>query len=1327
MSQRRLLDAVDRVESRVMRVGSWRIRTVCWCALAVVAAMLVASKRWYGSGLSGLQITGFLAGGVVLSLIVEMLIVRRRSVIETARDIEAAHPALDDTLLTALEQKAEWPAGHLRYLQTVVVEKALTHSTFRRWSDVVPAGQLRGWTVAGIASLVMFLVCSVFAFDRAANAVLGEPEFLAEDSAWKDLGDIAVEPGDTELESGSSLLVMARFEGEMPSEAWLNIKPKSGDAERVPMKLGHDKNLLLARVPNVVSSGSYSIDYDEDHTQDFKVSVYTVPALEQADAVISYPKYTKLPAKTVQDTHRVTVVEGSTVQWLFRLNKSVENAELRLADGTALKLAPVDGEAGSVRGVTMTATETRKYTLHLSDASGRENRFPPDIKLSVIENKRPDLKLAFPGKDQEVSPLEEMMLEAKVSDDFGLPEFGLIYGLAGNETSALKLGENAAAKVKHSALATLALEDMNAEPDQLVSYYFYADDYGPDGNVRRTLGDMYFAEVRKFEQIFRQGQQQQGQQQQQRQQQPQGQQQGQGQQMQQLAELQKQIMTATWNLVRRPSLETRDPQGVSQAKDDAKVLSASQETAKAQVGEMMEKLQDPTQQALAETLIADMDGIISQFSGFDDSASIKTLTKAHQLEQAVYQKLLKLRAREAQVRKQQQQQQQGQQGQQNQNNRSRQQMNQLELNNKRNRYEQEQQAQQEKPTVDQQQLRVLNRLKELARRQQAINEKLKQLESELRQAESDDEREEIERQLKRLRDEQQQMLRDLDETAEEVEKIAENLDNPDQVQQQAQQAREQARRTSEALKNDQVSKAISEGTRTERDLKELRDDLRKETAGEFEDAMRQMRQEVRDIENKQKEISDGLAEKKEDQRKTLRSDDDREQMTEDLQKQAERVAELSEQMREVVRQSEDTEPLLARKLYEVARELKDKPPEKDLEAERFLVSRGFMEQAREADKQARQGIEQMKKGIEQAAETVLGNELDGLRRAQRQLEQLQGELGSELAQNDPEAARLAQEAAEERARRDAERESEQQARSGYPNGQPREDEPQREGRQREGQQRSEEAQERSRNARGESQREGERNGEPPEGQRGEGGQPQDSDRPNDNQQREGQPGQQPRDGQQSGRQGNQRPRNGQPRNGQQPREGQPQEGQERDGQQREGQQPGEGQRPGDPQNPQRPGGLRNLQQQRQPQRGDGRGGNPVYAPLTGEEYKDWVDRMRDVEEMLDDPELRSDVARIRDRARGIRIDYKRHSKEPQWDLVRKELLKPMVELQARLNEEIAKRESKESLVPIDRDPVPNRYAEMVRRYYEELGRDHSEPVRGKPNKQPSKPTSGAEE
>ena len=53
----------------------------------------------------------------------------------------------------------------------------------------------------------------------------------------------------------------------------------------------------------------------------------------------------------------------------------------------------------------------------------------------------------------------------------------------------------------------LDFEALKAVPDQLVTYFFWAEDIGPDGQPRRTSGDMFFAEVRHFEEIFRQGEQ----------------------------------------------------------------------------------------------------------------------------------------------------------------------------------------------------------------------------------------------------------------------------------------------------------------------------------------------------------------------------------------------------------------------------------------------------------------------------------------------------------------------------------------------------------------------------------------------------------------------------------------------------------------------------------------------------------------------------------------------------------------------------------------------------------------------------------------------------
>jgi len=111
----------------------------------------------------------------------------------------------------------------------------------------------------------------------------------------------------------------------------------------------------------------------------------------------------------------------------------------------------------------------------------------------------------------------------------------------------------------------------------------------------------------------------------------------------------------------------------------------------------------------------------------------------------------------------------------------------------------------------------------------------------------------------------------------------------------------------------------------------------------------------------------------------------------------------------------------------------------------------------------------------------------------------------------------------------------------------------------------------------------------------------------------------------------------------------------------------------------------------------------MSSPIAGDGFLDWSDRLRDVEEMVDDPELRAEAARIRDQARSIRAELKRHSKAPNWKLVRANVAEPLVELTNRVTNELLRRNSKQAIVPLDRDPVPPKYSEKTRRYYERLG------------------------
>jgi hypothetical protein len=110
------------------------------------------------------------------------------------------------------------------------------------------------------------------------------------------------------------------------------------------------------------------------------------------------------------------------------------------------------------------------------------------------------------------------------------------------------------------------------------------------------------------------------------------------------------------------------------------------------------------------------------------------------------------------------------------------------------------------------------------------------------------------------------------------------------------------------------------------------------------------------------------------------------------------------------------------------------------------------------------------------------------------------------------------------------------------------------------------------------------------------------------------------------------------------------------------------------------------------------------GPITGEDFTQWSDGLRDVEEMIDDPDLRARAAQIRDRARNFRREFKRHSEDPQWDLVRELVATPLEELRDRVEQELARRSGqRDQLVPVDRDPVPAEFSQRVRDYYERLG------------------------
>jgi hypothetical protein len=98
---------------------------------------------------------------------------------------------------------------------------------------------------------------------------------------------------------------------------------------------------------------------------------------------------------------------------------------------------------------------------------------------------------------------QELPVEAKISDDLGVTKSGAVFSINGNSKEILFKHPVTAPQKKQDVRADLTLEKENAQPRQLVSYYLWAEDTGPKGEVRRSMSDMFFADVRHFEDIFR--------------------------------------------------------------------------------------------------------------------------------------------------------------------------------------------------------------------------------------------------------------------------------------------------------------------------------------------------------------------------------------------------------------------------------------------------------------------------------------------------------------------------------------------------------------------------------------------------------------------------------------------------------------------------------------------------------------------------------------------------------------------------------------------------------------------------------------------------------
>lgn len=749
--------------------------------------------------------------------------------------------------------------------------------------------------------------------------------------------------------------------------------------------------------------------------------------------------------------------------------------------------------------------------------------------------------------------------------------------------------------------------------------------------------------------------------------------------------------------------------------NDIVVVSDAQQQALDQARQMLEQGEN----AALSTAVKQMELAQSALAAAKDSPD--KLPAAIAAEQAAYQALLKATPREYRVQRQRSQSQ-GQQSGQQSGQPNQQQLNQLDLANEQNRYETERQATTPQNAQQREQTQVQDRLKELSQRQQDLNDRMRELQTALQAAKTDQEREDIQRQLKRLADEQRQQLANVDQLRQQLAQSP-NADAQADAQKQLDQARQDMQRASEELQNQSASSALAAGTRAQQNMQNLREDLRRQTSSQFSDQMREMRNEARDLAKQQEDITSKLDALNNDTHQSLDDSAPRKELVQQMAQQQSTLTNLLAQMRDVTEQAETTEPLLSKQLYDTLRRADQMHTDNLLDMGSQLTERGFLPQASQAERAARTNITEIASSVERAADSVLGSEADALRYAQKQLDDLTRQVEREINGGTNSSALAAggnggAQNQSNRVSRAAGNPSGEQGTNGIAgaNGRTPGNESQTAGNNPQSQQRGEGNQPGA----GQNGNRGQQPGQQPNGQgNGQAGQGQAN-----NGQRGGR-GQQPNgqgnngeqasaDGQQNG-QGEQGQaaagNNGQRGNGQRGNRGGDQQQANNDSQQ-----PGE---QGQPQGGQQQGGQRGGGQQaangggntggggdrlRQFTQQLGRGGQTANnGPITGNGFVNWSDQLRDVETVLDPADLRNQLATVRERVAAYRAGFRDRGEKPSEATVRQEILVPLTQVRVWLAEEAARKENASSLVPLDRDPVPETYSDLVRTYYEKLG------------------------
>ena len=331
--------------------------------------------------------------------------------------------------------------------------------------------------------------------------------------------EIGVEPGDIRIQRGESLTIIARVSNATPETVKLRLQDDRVNWRDAAMQrdgAGTDSAAFSYFIPALQQDTSYYISFSEGgeySSQQYRISLYDLPQVEQLDLTFDYPDYTGIKDNVETDSGDMMVPEGTVVSLDVMFNKAIEQARVEFdknfrveEDGEVPGWPPyadlplaVDGLKGTTR---FTVNQDGIYRILATDYSGLQSQNPVDYYIRAIKDSSPELALQRPGRDQEVMPLEEVVIEVEARDDYGLSEFTLNYSVVGSDPLNVDfLPESNVRQVTGREL--IYLEELEVEPGDFVSYFLTLADNNALRGRSEVISDIFFLQIIPTAQEFR--------------------------------------------------------------------------------------------------------------------------------------------------------------------------------------------------------------------------------------------------------------------------------------------------------------------------------------------------------------------------------------------------------------------------------------------------------------------------------------------------------------------------------------------------------------------------------------------------------------------------------------------------------------------------------------------------------------------------------------------------------------------------------------------------------------------------------------------------------